>query len=197
MHSWRVLMLEFWQPELFAQYRTTEPWNSVHNSRLSDQMPHQSRCGFAPSSHATDQTTQVAIVGPVSVMGTSPDAPRRQQDAARDAIMLIELNRDTGWPPMTHPLTKLPVTSVQRSRTPQGTSTMSLPTSECRLFVNCTKRHLQSVPEHSDGRRDQSKVPATFQPPLFAFAVVGITETRTLHSGVIFAFIRLTPTKDS
>jgi hypothetical protein len=35
MHSWRVLILEDWQPQLFAQYRLSEPWNSPHNSQLA------------------------------------------------------------------------------------------------------------------------------------------------------------------
>ena len=38
-HSWRVLLLEFLEPEVYQQYRFDEIWNSPHNMRLEQHMP--------------------------------------------------------------------------------------------------------------------------------------------------------------
>jgi hypothetical protein len=103
MHSWRVLILEFWHPDLFARHRLSEPWNSTHNSLLASQIPHPYRCGLADSSLPEDQTTYVAMVGSNTVMQSSEYSPRRLEDVSTDAIMLIELpNKPRHWmAPMT------------------------------------------------------------------------------------------------
>ena len=92
MHSWRVLILEDWQPQLFAQYRLTEPWNSPHNSLLANQMPDRYRCPFDRSSLPTDQTTYVAVADAKAVLRTNIDGTLRQEDVPPDAIMLIEFS---------------------------------------------------------------------------------------------------------
>ena len=98
MHSWRVLILQVLRPDLFAQYRLSEPWNSPHNSLLSSQMPHQYRCGFADSSIPQDHTTYVAVVGSDTVMRTGEESPRRIEDVPKDAIVLVELpNKPRHW----------------------------------------------------------------------------------------------------
>lgn len=90
MHSWRVLILEDWQPQLFAQYRLSEPWNSPHNSQLANQMPDRYRCPLDRSSLPTDQTTYVAVADDRAVLRTNIDGTLRQEDVPPDAVMLIE-----------------------------------------------------------------------------------------------------------
>jgi hypothetical protein len=92
MHSWRVLILEDWQPQLFAQYRLSEPWNSPHNSLLANQMPDRYRCPVDRSSLPTDQTTYVAVADSRAVLRTNTDGALRQEDVPLDAIMLIEFS---------------------------------------------------------------------------------------------------------
>ena len=73
MHSWRVLILEDWRPQLFAQYRLSEPWNSPHNSLLANQMPDRYRCPLDRSTLPTDQTTYVAVADSRAVLRTNTD----------------------------------------------------------------------------------------------------------------------------
>jgi len=91
MHSWRVLILEDWQPQLFAQYRLSEPWNSPHNSQLANQMPDRYRCPLDRSNLPTDQTTYVAVADDRAVLRTNIDGTVRQEDVPPDAVMLMEL----------------------------------------------------------------------------------------------------------
>ena len=92
MHSWRVLILEDWRPQLFAQYRLSEPWNSPHNSLLANQMPDRYRCPLDRSTLPTDQTTYVAVADSRAVLRTNTDGTLRQEDVPPDAIMLIEFS---------------------------------------------------------------------------------------------------------
>jgi hypothetical protein len=92
MHSWRVLILEFLQPQLFAQYRLSEPWNSPHNSQLANQMPDAYRCPLDRSSLAPNQTTYLAVASDNAVLRTNIDGTLRQEDVPPDAVMLIEFS---------------------------------------------------------------------------------------------------------
>jgi hypothetical protein len=92
MHSWRVLILEEWEPQLFAQYRLSERWNSPHNSLLANQMPDRYRCPLDRSSLPTDQTTYVAVADSRAVLRTNTDGTLRQEDVPPDSIMLIEFS---------------------------------------------------------------------------------------------------------
>lgn len=63
-HSWRVLLLpDLGYPELYAQYRFDEPWNSPHNSSLLPRMPAVYGCP-ADRKRAVGHTNYFAIVGP-------------------------------------------------------------------------------------------------------------------------------------
>jgi len=92
MHSWRVLILEDWQPQLFAQYRLSEPWNSPHNSQLANQMPDRYRCPLDRSSLPTDQTTYVAVEDAKAVLRTNTDGTLQQAQVPPGAVMLIEFS---------------------------------------------------------------------------------------------------------
>jgi hypothetical protein len=43
-HSWRVLILEFLDPALFARYSFDEPWDGPNNSKLLSSIPEKYRC---------------------------------------------------------------------------------------------------------------------------------------------------------
>jgi hypothetical protein len=91
MHSWRVLILEFSRPDLFSQYRMSEPWNSPHNSQLAGKMPRMFYCTSMATNLSEGQTTYVAAVGPDTVLRTDADQSGRLEETPKDAIMLIEL----------------------------------------------------------------------------------------------------------
>jgi hypothetical protein len=62
MHSWRVLLLPYFDGELARQYDLNEPWDGPHNLALIDRMPGALRC---PSDHdaAVGTTNYVAVIG--------------------------------------------------------------------------------------------------------------------------------------
>jgi|688.fasta_scaffold244782_2 hypothetical protein len=98
MHSWRVLILEVCRPDLFVQYRLSEPWNSPHNSLLANQMPQQYQCGVSDDRIPPDHTTFVAVVGSDTVMRTDKDALLRLEDVPKDKVILVELpKRPRHW----------------------------------------------------------------------------------------------------
>ena len=66
MHSWRALLLPYFEVEQIVNigklYYFNEPWNGPNNRRIAEQIPHVYRC---PSDEEnTTQTNYVAIVGP-------------------------------------------------------------------------------------------------------------------------------------
>jgi len=64
MHSWRVLMLPYFeQGGLYAQYRLDEPWNGPNNRKLHDTTLSDLLCvQYAGDPEAV--TTYVAVIGP-------------------------------------------------------------------------------------------------------------------------------------
>ena len=60
MHSWRVLILQYIDRQLFNQYRFNEPWDSKHNMALASQRP---SCFACPNTAAIEpfHTSYLAI----------------------------------------------------------------------------------------------------------------------------------------
>lgn len=90
MHSWRAVILQYLDKDLYKQYRFDEPWNGPNNRKLADKMPAEFRCPSAPKSK-TD-TNYVAIVGlhtawPGSVGIQMADIT----DQPTQTIMLVEI----------------------------------------------------------------------------------------------------------
>lgn len=96
MHSWRVLLLESVDPQLFSEYRFDEPWNSPHNLALEDRRPAAYVCPEITEPDETFHTSYTAIVSsrPVLRYGQTfksildPD----------NVLMLVETKRtDIHW----------------------------------------------------------------------------------------------------
>ena len=143
MHSWRVLILEDWQPQLFAQYRLSEPWNSPHNSLLANQMPDRYRCPLERSSLPTNQTTYVAVADSRAVLRTNTDGTLRQEDVPPDSIMLIEFSSKPGigCRRKMHLQKKSSPTSSRCRQTRRATCAILLPMCALALFVNWIRKH--------------------------------------------------------
>lgn len=95
--SWRVHLLPFLgETELFEQFRTDEPWDSPHNSHLTEQMPEI----FSPRSPETPgHTTFLAPVGNDTVFG-GRKATRFQSiiDGTSNTIVLVEVQPSLAVP---------------------------------------------------------------------------------------------------
>jgi prepilin-type processing-associated H-X9-DG protein len=93
MHSWRVLLLEFMDPELYARFRLDEPWGSPHNISLLD--VRRERFWFTCPSDRRNRGTEtnyVMIVGPGSLSaGTNCVTLDEISDGTFQTIAVVEV----------------------------------------------------------------------------------------------------------
>lgn len=93
MHSWRILMLRYYDPKLYAAYNFNEPWNGPNNRKLASLRPSLYGCPSRPHrSQTKTKTNFVLIVGPGTLFHpgqtTSPaDIP----DGPANTIVLVEI----------------------------------------------------------------------------------------------------------
>jgi len=78
-HSWRVLLLEFIDPDLYRQYSFDESWDGPKNRQLLTKIP---GCYHCPNSEKTTKTSYVVVTGKDTVF-----SPHR-------TISLGEISRD-------------------------------------------------------------------------------------------------------
>ena len=63
MHSWRILVLAFWDPDLYGEYDFNEPWDGPNNRLLAGRMPSCFACPSDPVAEDKGMTNYVVIVG--------------------------------------------------------------------------------------------------------------------------------------
>jgi hypothetical protein len=63
MHSWRILVLAFWDRGLYGEYDFNEPWDGPHNRLLAGRMPSCFACPSDPVAKENGMTNYVVIVG--------------------------------------------------------------------------------------------------------------------------------------
>ncbi len=63
MHSWRVLLLEFIDSDLFKAYDFEEPWNGPNNKKFSVGMPECYSCPNDPEARKRHLTSYVGVTG--------------------------------------------------------------------------------------------------------------------------------------
>ena len=63
-HSWRVLLLEFIDSDLYSAYRFDEPWNGPNNRKLESRMPKVFSCPSSLFDRNYWQTNYFVVVGP-------------------------------------------------------------------------------------------------------------------------------------
>lgn len=99
--SWRVLLTPYVEhPEIYNNYRFDEPWNSPHNSKVTQEIP----TVFAhPSTQpGAQETAYYAVVSTNARKLTcfSKNTPRRLRDiidGTANSVMLVEAKRGTHW----------------------------------------------------------------------------------------------------
>jgi hypothetical protein len=62
-HSWRMLLMQWYEPELFADYRLDEPWNSPNNIRLESLIPYYFQCPSDKNPKNPWHTNYFVVVG--------------------------------------------------------------------------------------------------------------------------------------
>jgi hypothetical protein len=94
MHSWRVLLLEFLDPDLYAKHDLRQPWNSPINLAVASQMKKDGpyRC---PTEDTGDPlwTSYVMLVGPGAFSaGPTGRKPEEITDGASNTAMVVEMS---------------------------------------------------------------------------------------------------------
>jgi Protein of unknown function (DUF1559) len=98
MHSWRVLILPFFeQAALYDQYCFDEPWDGPNNSQLADSIPYGFNCPSEPGGRSVN-TNYVLITGEDTAWadGRAPRLADFTDDPAK-TIMVVEV-ADSGIP---------------------------------------------------------------------------------------------------
>jgi hypothetical protein len=91
VHSWRVLLLEFLSPELYAQYDFREPWDGPSNKKLSNQMPVWYKCPNSRDDSGTSRTSYVVLVGKSTLFpGHKCSRLADVKDRFAETILLVE-----------------------------------------------------------------------------------------------------------
>jgi prepilin-type processing-associated H-X9-DG protein len=94
MHSWRVLLLEFLDPALYAQYDFSRPWDSPANLAIAAKMKEDGpyRC---PSEDIKDPswTSYVMLVGPTA-FSNGPTGRKLEQitDGLSNTVAVVEMS---------------------------------------------------------------------------------------------------------
>lgn len=89
LHSWRVLLLEFIDNDLFQQYKFSEPWDGPNNRRLSHRMPHCYRCPNSRHPETAHLTDYVVVVGEETAFPGSRSVSLTDIRADRSSTILV------------------------------------------------------------------------------------------------------------
>jgi hypothetical protein len=100
IHSWRALLLEFLDRDLYAEYDFSRPWNSPGNLAVADTMKQDGpyRC---PSEQLQSplNTSYVMLVGPAAFSdGPTGRKPEEITDGLANTIAVVEMSPSgIGW----------------------------------------------------------------------------------------------------
>ncbi len=90
-HSWRVLLLEFLDPETFRAYRFDELWNSPNNQKLQNDMPTCYSCPADEDARNKWHTNYFVVAGAQTVFpGANSVKINDIQSPHSETILLIE-----------------------------------------------------------------------------------------------------------
>jgi hypothetical protein len=99
IHSWRVLLLEFLEPDLFSAYRFDEPWNGPNNCRLESLMPKCYRCPAAEFRRDQFLTNYFVVVGSDTAFpkGQTTKLDDYQRNPAQVILVMESISLNVHW----------------------------------------------------------------------------------------------------
>jgi len=90
MHSWRALILEFVDRDLFQLYDFSEPWDGPNNRKLAYRMPRPYSCPSDPDAATDGFTSYVVVVGHGAVFSPGQSASMQEVSDPANTILLVE-----------------------------------------------------------------------------------------------------------
>ncbi len=103
--SWRVAILPYLgYRSLFERFHLDEPWDSIHNLGLLEEMPAEFACPAGPGRRAS-RTGYVVVVGPMTELGAVHTAfepgrgvdIREMTDGTSNTLLVIESDSPVPW----------------------------------------------------------------------------------------------------
>jgi prepilin-type processing-associated H-X9-DG protein len=97
MHSWRVLLLPYFEEDaLYSAYNFDEPWDGPNNRKLGRQIPDRFQC---PTDQGEEHTNYLAVVGSDTMWrGGEPITFDSISDEGSQTIALVEVaNSGIHW----------------------------------------------------------------------------------------------------
>jgi hypothetical protein len=93
MHSWRVLLLEFLDHDLYAKYDFRRPWNSVGNLHVAEMMKPDGPYRCPTEQQDKMNTSYVMLVGPAA-FSDGPTGRNRKEiaDGLANTIAVVEMS---------------------------------------------------------------------------------------------------------
>jgi hypothetical protein len=90
MHSWRVLLLPYLGEEaLFRRYDLSQPWNSLQNLAVAQQMPSVYACPLDSAATSANETSYMVIVGPQTPFNSPTGSSRQNRSDDPSATILV------------------------------------------------------------------------------------------------------------
>jgi hypothetical protein len=90
-HSWRVLILESIEPQLYAKYNFKEPWDGPNNRKLAASMPEYYACAADPEARRHLRTNYFVVTGEQTLFpGSVPVSFKAVRKPYSEVILLIE-----------------------------------------------------------------------------------------------------------
>jgi hypothetical protein len=98
-HSWRVLLLDILDRELYAEYRFDEPWNGPNNRKLEGRMPSCYACPADQAGKARYRTNYFVVVGVRTMFpGTHGLSLTEVKRPTASTILVVEsVGQDIHW----------------------------------------------------------------------------------------------------
>lgn len=94
IHSWRVLILEFLDNQVYDQYDFSESWDGPNNRKLIDEIP-DFYVFPGDNPQTADETNYLAVVGAETVWPGNQSSNFEEVDNLGNTIMVVE-NRGSG-----------------------------------------------------------------------------------------------------
>lgn len=98
-HSWRVLLLEFIDRELYTAYKFDEPWDGPNNRKLESQMPSCYACPADDEGEARWRTNYFVVVGDQTMFPGSRTIGLASVTKPRSSVILLveSLGQNVHW----------------------------------------------------------------------------------------------------
>lgn len=98
-HSWRVLLLEFLDYELYMEYKFDQPWNGPNNRKLEERLPSCYTCPADREGRFRHRTNYFVVVGEQTVFpGPTATSLKDVERPRNSTILVVEaVGQDIHW----------------------------------------------------------------------------------------------------